>query len=369
MLLFYDGFEGLVTGSTSSSSAAGIPLRYSENVGSGTQLRPASEITPLSPTPGTILVGEGAVGDNITAQRLVATHAEGRVGVRLLPFRAGGTIAAGRLFRLRDNAGNVTHLTIALTTGGEIAVHRGLLTDTLLGTSSGAGLSAASWVYLEVGYVIDDSSGGVWVKVDGTDVLRLGAYALTPTTLDTRNGGNASIDAVGFHTNSTVASNKACFDDWYVVDTSGSAPYNDFLGDVRVLEIIPDGAGDETDFTPNAGNNWQAVDEVPGHDGDTSYVESNTAGDEDLYSMTNPASSATTVYAAKVVVVARKTDAGDSDLELSLKSGTTTDRVNVGLLSNSYAEYTSVYTANPDGPAAWTIAALDGVQVGQRVPV
>jgi hypothetical protein len=369
MLLFYDGFEGLLTGGSSATAAAGIVLRYAENVGSSTTLRPASEISPLSPTPGSILVGEGAVGDLISAQRLVAAHAAGRVGVRLLPFRTGGTVAAGRLFRLRDNAGNVTHLTVTLTSGGEIAVYRGTADGTLLGTSSGAGLSVAAWVYLEVGYVIDDSSGGVWVKVDGSDVLRLGAYALTPTTLDTRNGGNATIDAVGFHSNSTTNGNKASFDDWYIVDTSGSAPYNDFLGDVRVLEIIPNGAGDETDFTPNSGNNWQAVDETPGHDGDTSYVESNTAGDEDLYAMTDPVSSATTVYAAKIVTVARKTDAGDSDLELSIKSGSTTDRVNVGLLSNSYAEYTSVYTANPDGPAAWTIAALDSVQVGQRVPV
>jgi len=140
------------------------------------------------------------------------------------------------------------------------------------------------------------------------------------------------------------------------------------LGDCRVIEMLPDAAGDSTQFTPDSGSNFARVNNAGTHDGDTSYVQSDTAGHEDLYSTANPSSSATTIYAAKVVTVARKTAAGDRALELSLKSGSTTDRVSIGNLGDSYAEYESTYLLNPDTSSAWTISALNGVQIGQRVP-
>ncbi len=75
-----------------------------------------------------------------------------------------------------------------------------------------------------------------------------------------------------------------CFielDDIYLADNQGS-DINDFLGDIRIDAIHPNGAGNHTDLTPSAGSNYQCVDEDELDDSD--YVEGINATDKDSYS-------------------------------------------------------------------------------------
>jgi len=358
-LLFYDGFEGL---NAASANVAGITMRWANVNDSGTVL--LNDLSPPSPSGYAYRPGASTTA---YIERSFTASVSGIVGFRLLPFQASGAISSGVPF-LALIDGSSVHLQLYFTSTNALEVRRN---TTVIATSAAGTINTAapSWVYVELKYVIDDTDGGVWIRVNGVDVLRVGAYAVSPTTLDTRDGGAAQVSIIRIRSTSAVILSRASFDDVYICDLTGSAPYNDFLGDVRVLEMLPDAAGDSAQFTPDSGNNWARVNETPGHNSDTSYVESDTGGHEDLYSTANPSSSATTVYAAKVVTVARKTAAGDRALELSLKSGSTTDRVSIGNLTDSYAEYTSTYLLNPDGtPGAWTIAALNGVQIGQRVP-
>jgi hypothetical protein len=238
----------------------------------------------------------------------------------------------------------------------------------VLGTSATELVATTTWTYVEFKATIDDTDGGVWVRVNGADALRLGAFAVSPTTLDTRNGGTAEVAKLTWCFQSHAFSDVTHFglDDLYILDTTGSAPYNDFLGPVRVLELLPDAAGASAQFTPSAGTNHEAVDDALIHDGDTTYVESGTAGHRDLHNLTTAAVSS--VLAVKTIAVARRTDAGPTELELSVRSGSTTGDSTGKVLSDTYGEHAETFLTNPDTTNPWQASELTGLQAGIKIP-
>jgi hypothetical protein len=279
-----------------------------------------------------------------------------------LSLFAGGNLAVLAF----TSSTNDTHVTIARLSGSnDIGVYRGGTDGTLLATIAGA-LSTATWSYFEFKVTIDDTNGGVWVRKDGADILRIGAFAVSPTTLDTRNGGTADVAIVWTQYNYFNSDTHQGFDDIYTLDTTGSAPYNDFLGPVRVLELLPDAAGASAQFAPSAGTNHEAVDDALIHDGDTTYVESGTAGHRDLYNLTT--ATVSTVLAVKTIAVARRTDAGPTELELSVRSGSTTGDSTGKVLSDTYGEHAETFLTNPDTTNPWQASELTGLQAGIKIP-
>ena len=345
-LLFFDGFEGI--------TAAQMSLRYAVVSGGIAN----SIANPPAPNGYAWYSSGGAQsGINITpnANTVIA-------GFRYMPLNVGQSITTAiSMFNVQDDIGTV-HVTAVLNLNGSISVYRGTSGGTLLGTTAeSALLSPGVWSYFECKVLVDDSAGSVEIKINGTQKINL-------TSQDTRNGGNANISRVRFgaHVGSTAYS---FVDDFYVADTTGSAPYNDYLGDVRVVQMLPDSAGDSTQWTPNAGNNWDRVDETPGHDGDATYVSDSTAGDTDLYNLSAPNTQATVIRAVKVISTARKADAGAQNLEILVKSGSTTSTSGSNALTDSYAEYSNTWLQNPDTTSDWTVADLTSLQSGFRIPV
>jgi hypothetical protein len=354
-LLWFDGFEG---------SSNGFALRYNFSSGGA-----VNNTNPPAPGGGFVKT----TGGGGFVRRLFATPVSSPatvvVGVRVLPALVGNLISTQnpKIIQFRDDI-NTIHGTVVINgVGASISVYRGD-NATLLATSATNVTPPGVWTYVECKYTCDDTNGGFQVKANGVDIIKIGAFADTPTTLDTRNGGNANVNAIQWAGTASVFDNNF-IDDVYVCDTTGSAPYDDFLGDVRVIEILPNAAGDSTQWTPNAGNNWDRVDDANNQDGDTTYVASSTAGHTDLYNMTAAASGATVIRAAKVIATARKADAGAQSLELLVKSGSTTDASSAFALTDGYTEYNNTYLQNPDTTADWTVADLDALQSGFRIPV
>lgn len=237
----------------------------------------------------------------------------------------------------------------------EIRAYRG---GTLLGTSSGSGLTTATWFYLEFKVTIHNSTGTIDIKVDGSDVLNL-------TGQDTQVGTPQNVVTFSL-TSSGATPRYFWYDDWYICDLLGSTN-NDFLGDHRVDILVPNAAGDSTDWTPDAGSNYDRVNENPADD-DTTYVESNTSTDRDLYNFqSTPGVSA--VKGVQLNTVVRETDAEIFQLKHIAKSGTTTD-VGSAQTVGSGASYTNIYKVyeeNPDTSAAWTDSELNSAQFGIEV--
>jgi hypothetical protein len=261
--------------------------------------------------------------------------------------------SSGGLIRLFDGA--TEQLTVQVTAGLAIEVRRGNASGTILATSANGIFPLNAWNYVELKATINNSTGAFEVRLNGVPVP-----GLTLTGQDTQNTANAftnrySLDGTSFH------------DDHYLADTTGSAPGNDFLGDIRVETLYPNAAGDDTDYTPSAGSNFQNVDDAGTADGDTTYNQSTTPGDQDLFNLQSLATVSGIVYAVQPLVIARKTDSGAREIATVIKSGATEDVGPTHTLSTSYVQYDGeIHALNPDTGNGFTIAEVAALQAGYR---
>ncbi len=239
---------------------------------------------------------------------------------------------------------------IRVETDGKIGAYR---FNTLLGTSSN-GLGSGQWYYIELKVLTNNSTGTVEVKVNGSTWLNL-------TSQDTQPGSNAWHDAVRIGT----VNADSRFDDMYILDGSGSAN-NDFLGNRRVVALDPDGAGVATDWTPSAGSNYQNVDDGDEVDEDTTYNETSTDADDDLYTYGNLPGVTASVDGIQITAETRVT-AGSMDLSNLIRTGSTIypGAANT-ITSTSYVTATRIEEEDPDTAAAWTPAGVNGAQFGIR---
>lgn len=283
-------------------------------------------------------------------------------------FDAQATWVVGFAFRAGSLPGSPAALCSFLDTG---TIHCGVaLSDTtgqlfafrstaatVLGT--GPALTVGTWYYLEVKATISDTVGVVVVRLNGTTVLNL-------TGIDTRNSANATANTVRLGSTAATTGFSNDYDDVYIFDATGSAN-NDFAGDCRVEQVLPSGAGATTAWTPSAGANYAAVDEVPPN-GDTDYVSSATAGQTDTYAFGDlSVASSGTVKAVQATVQARKDDAGSRSLALVTRPGST-DRVGATqAVADTYVACPQLWDTNPDTAAAWTVAEVNSSQFGFRL--
>lgn len=251
-----------------------------------------------------------------------------------------------------DTAGT-THLRISYNQN-TIIVYRGA-GSTQIATYTMA-MNTSVWYYIEVSATIADSGGTCVVKVNGSTVINF--------TGDTKNGGtNSTIDTIFFGFNS--ATGTSYFDDVYVCDATGSAPYNTFLGEVRMYVLTPSGAGSSTQFTPSSGANYTTVDEIPYST--TDYVSSGTSGQRDTYAMSDLPASASSVLAVQNNIIAKKTDAPAISLKPAVKSGGSVYYGTTTTLTGNDSAIMDLRTTDPATSTAWTISGVNSFEAGFEV--
>lgn len=259
-------------------------------------------------------------------------------------------------------SGSTRHITINFDATGHIIIRRGDGAGTVLATSTEV-YPTNVWRYIEASAIIDDAAGSVVVKVDGVQwVSYIGG--------DTRNGGTTTdIDKIyiGFRWPVFV---NTWVDDLYVLDgtdataTTGRAD-NDFLGDVKVATIVPNGEGDAKDWTgtdADKDQNHLLIDEISPNTSD--YIKSSVANERDLWTLTDVAAPAE-IYGIRTNIYAQKSDAGDASFRILTKGSTgTTINGAAETLSTTWTWYrTPMMTTKPDG-GGWTVAELNALQVG-----
>lgn len=249
--------------------------------------------------------------------------------------------------------GSATHVLVGVTSTGRLSVWRGT-TATVLATSETDVISANSWNYLEIKVTIDDVSGYVEVRCNGVTVLTY--------TGDTRNGGTTSV--INIITVTSNSSSNSYIDDLYVCNALGSAPYNDFLGDVRVASLVPNAVGNTTQFSAT-GDNYTHVDELPYSA--TDYVSGAGTGTKDTYTMSDLPTGATTIFGLQTNVIAKKSDAGNMSLAPVLRSGTTDYVGTVTALGSSDLSLGNLYETDPATSTAWTESSVNSHEAGMEV--
>jgi hypothetical protein len=215
-------------------------------------------------------------------------------------------------------------------------------------------LQVNTWYYLEIKVVFGGAGvGSAVVKLNGAAEI-----SYSGSTISTTNNYANGITGPG---------NISLFvDDLYVLDTSGAAPYNDFLGDVRVATLSPNGQGSSTQWSPVGSSvNWACVNDLTSDD-DLTYVASGTAGQRDLYTLQDLPTTGQ-VLAVQIAVKARKDDAGNRVVRIVEKQGTNTRLGPDTALSTAWVHYiTPIRTTAPDG-TAWDASKVNGLEVGVEV--
>lgn len=248
------------------------------------------------------------------------------------------------------------HVELLLLSTGELRVELGVTT---LGTTSGLGLVADTWYYIEWRMLIDQTAGETELWVDGVQELDL-------DTLDTQanDAEDGLIDRLNFYGHST---NTHDFDDIYVCDTTGLTN-NTFLGPSRVETTLPDGDGNRTELTQLSGlTNYEMVDDGSTPDDDTTYNSGSTVGNTDLYTFADLVGwggTIDTVAGVRVVNHCRKVEAGQRTVRALARSNVTEVEGDAKGVGVDFAYLDHIYETDPDGGGAWDETAFNAAEFG-----
>jgi hypothetical protein len=217
----------------------------------------------------------------------------------------------------------------------------------------------SGWFYIEVFGTVSATVGAVTVRINGVSVIAL-------TGLNTKSDASyatvAGIKLILFTTPS-----PAYIAHVYICDNTGAAPWNTFLGDVRVQTLLPT-ANDAVAFTPNGlATNWQnaaSVPPVPASD----YNADATVGAQDTFAAAAMASGLGAIYAVNVKAMAGKSDAGPRSAATVIKSGSATGVATaVSIGATTAQQVPGIFETDPNTTAPWSMAAVNAAKIGYKI--
>jgi len=277
-------------------------------------------------------------------------------GVIGFGFYVGGATTQSYIAMFSETS--LEQVSVEMDASNRLTVERG---STLLATSE-KNLVFGKWYFIEIKWSIANSiaADSFIVRVNGEEWINLDA------TTDTQSRATDTMNMVSLE----GAVGTCYFDDLYILDLTGPAPTNDFLGDCRVVCLDPDGNGSTNEFVGSdvdSTDNYLHVDETS-PDEDTSYVESSTVGHEDLYTVDNLAVTPDTIFGVQTQAVVKKDDAGARTGKLLARvGGTTYEGAAFSPSEGAYLNVMELWELNPDDSAAWEEADVNGAEFGIKV--
>lgn len=229
---------------------------------------------------------------------------------------------------------------------------------TQIGSTSSNSFTEDVYYFVELKVLISNTVGTIECRVNGTST----GWVPSTGSLDTQTSANSTVNAVKL---GASASSNACTvsnDDYRIFDTTGTAN-NDFGGDMRIEEHVPNADGSPVDWTASSGNDYQTVDDNPPND-DTDYISSSTAAQRSVFTFPNLTTSAGTVAAVVVKLRHRKDDASSRNIAARVESGASALTGSNISCADNYSYARTVYETDPNTAAAWTIANINSAECG-----
>src|SRR5439155_547454 len=240
----------------------------------------------------------GAFGTNGTNS--VRSSSTGTLA-KTLPGGSKATLVAGCNFRTVTFPNTAKQVIGFRDSGTDQCDVRVKLDGTLQVTRNGTVLGTGTTVLAANVFYFIELKVTFATGATGSATLRINNNVeLTLTNVQTAASANATANQLVLDT--TGSNSIADWDDLYCCD-SLTANNNDFLGVLRVQVMLPDGAGNYAQWTPNAGTNFSRVNETP-PDEDTTYNASSTLNQIDTFTFGNVTPATGTVKGVEVVVVA-----------------------------------------------------------------
>lgn len=257
----------------------------------------------------------------------------------------------GYIFGIRSGTSNQATLSLSGGTG-VMTARTGASNAAIIGTASQS-LSVGLWTHIAIKVVIHPSTGSFEVRLNGnpTPVLNL-------TNVNTAGQGHTLWDNITFGD----AYMELRWDDLYILDGAGPAPWNTFLGDCRVDARVPTAPGATTGWTPSTGANWACVDDAAPND-DTDYTTAAAAGLTDTF-VVQDAPAAATIYGVQHCLAMKKTDAGVCTVAPVVRHGSTDYPGTAVAPATDYGYLLVPQATNPGTSAQWTEAGFNAAEFG-----
>lgn len=262
------------------------------------------------------------------------------------------------------------HLFFRCTADGGIQVWRGAnpTLGELLGSTSPNLLNLGHYSHLGFQWVIHPSAGSFTVWVDAVAVL-------TRSGINTN--GTGPFQSPG-QWRLLEFNPKGCIDDLYWGDSSGAAPWNAFLGDLRVegqvaLTDAAGGGGTYREFDVFDGlggtDHGAVMDDIPPND-DVDYTHTTVAGERETVKFPNITLGSGLVLGVQVMPNMIKTLSGDRQMAVLIRSGgADAQGVSKGIPQTHYKYLAQMFQVNPVSGVAWTAATTNAMEGGLIITV
>lgn len=274
--------------------------------------------------------------------------------VRLSANRASSPSANDRIFDVAISSSGILTASSTFGNGG-----------TPWEDSAGSVVSPETWHYVEA-LVSIGSAGYYEVRLDGATVLsgdrdiRYGTHAPEHLVSGTVTGGNTS-------STSETNANVTVFQDLYLADLSGPAPWNTFLGDVHASILDPVSDGSVIEFDGSDGNQDDNYLQVSGAPELAVFNASNVPEAKDLYEVSALDPGSNRVLAVEVFALGSKESEGNALLSPMLKNSSGEQAASPTGLTSDLTPVSGLFPVAPDG-SQWTASSVENTEVGVMIP-
>lgn len=226
--------------------------------------------------------------------------------------------------------------------------------NTVLYATAAPVISAQGWYHLEWKSVIDAAVGVFEVRVEGITVI-------TETGIDTGTTNPEQFEIVN-DPDATSASDTFYIKDLVVWDGTGTAN-NDFLGPVKVYELTTV-SDTSMPWSSTAADGYSVLDNNPPVDA-TAYISAPYPAmpAEAVFELSALPADVSSVKGIITRVRAGKSDGGDGQLQVSLRSNGVDDAGADRAITVAETYWSDVSELDPNTSAAWLPGAVDVAQL------
>ena len=187
------------------------------------------------------------------------------------------------------------------------------------------------------------------------------------TLLQGATGGNASGSPSTWGFNSIAGITMWIDDDYLYDDTTGFPTSANFpVGPRQITTTRPISDGTCTFSTLSAGTSHSALVNETAPDGDTTYVEDPTIGDQDLLNFGALGYTPTGITGVVMNAYLINPAGGSINNQMVCKSGATTTASTATLTPTTYITKQAAFNVDPNTAAAWTAAGVNAAQFGYK---
>lgn len=211
------------------------------------------------------------------------------------------------------------------------------------------------WHFIQIRVHIHNTTGNIQIWIDGKQALNF-----TGNTRNTANNQTTEWRVGRDDTDQTTVR----FDNIVIYNESGSAP-NTRTQETQIITVFPNADDSPLEMTPDSGTtHYTRLTENP-PDNDTSYVSAGSSPLTDSLAFPS-AGAGGSIIAVGGIVAARKDDAGTNEIDVRVKSGSSTAGSAAIPLTTSYGRYSYATTTDPATGLAWTIGAAESAKIEVR---